>query len=196
MVDLGTGSGEVFSRIIAGSTGRAVATEQWEPNSRVAAKRLAAFTVPVVYASGRVLPFGDAVFDVVLSRHEAVEPAEIDRVLQPGGGFLTQQVCPEHWPELKQFFPRATVFADHWRGYQEWFRGRGYEVEARRADYQVVFGGLADLVFMLMVAPWEIPGFDVDADETALLALENAYAGEEGIKLSEGRYLLAAIKPG
>lgn len=88
------------------------------------------------------------------------------------------------------------MFADHWRGYQEWFRERGYEVEARRVDYEVVLGGLADLVFMLMVAPWEIRGFDVDADETALLALEDACASDEGIKLSEGRYLLTAIKPG
>ncbi|CAM3261815.1 hypothetical protein OCAE111667_00205 [Occultella aeris] len=38
------------------------------------------------------LPLPDATFAVVLDRHEAYDPAEVSRVLAPGGGFLTQQV--------------------------------------------------------------------------------------------------------
>jgi hypothetical protein len=132
----------------------------------------------------------------VLARHEAVEPAEVDRVLAPGGTFLTQQVCPEHWPELKRFIPRATVFPDHWQSYPRWFREHGYEVRAQRLDYRVAFASIADLVFMLLVSPWEIPGFDVERDGRALLALERELSTPDGIVLSEGRYLLEARKPG
>lgn len=195
VLDLGTGGGEVFSRIAGASMRYAVATEEWGPNSSVAAKRLAELAVPVVRASSLALPFASSSFDVVLSRHEEIEPSEVDRVLPPGGKFLTQQVCPEHWPEIRRFFPRATVFTDHWREYQEWFRNHGYEIEAQRHDYEVSFESLAGLVFMLLVAPWEVPGFDVERDEAALRALEDANAGSEGIKLTEGRYLLLASKP-
>ena len=38
------------------------------------------------------MPFEDSRFDVVLNRHELDDPAEVFRVLRPGGVFLTQQV--------------------------------------------------------------------------------------------------------
>ncbi len=193
-IDLGTGGGEVYQCIVAKRRGRSVASEEWGVNARVAAERLGADGVSVVRASSERTPWRSGTFNLVLSRHEAVEPAEVDRILRPGGTFLTQQVCPEHWPELMRFLPRATVFSDHWQGYQGLFREHGYTVEAQRHDYQVLFGSLADVVFMLMVSPWEVPQFDVEADGNALLALERELSSGEGIVLSEGRYVLEAQK--
>jgi SAM-dependent methyltransferase len=194
-VDLGTGGGEVFSRIAVAAGGRLVASEEWHVNAKVAGKRLAAVGIPVLHASSLATPLRSGSFDLVLSRHEAIDPPEVDRILAPAGTFLTQQMAPEHWPELRRFLPRQAVFADHWLGYQAWFREHGYDVEARRFDYRTAFGSLADLVYMLAVAPWEVPDFDVERDFAALLAIEAALTGPVGIVLSEGKYLLEARKP-
>ena len=54
---------------------------------------------------------------------------------------------------------------------------------------------LSDLVFMLLVAPWEAPGFDPERDVDTLIAIEDALRREEGIVLTEPRYLIRAHKP-
>src|SRR6185312_14068313 len=94
--------------------------------------------------------------------------------LATAGTFLTQQVTPDFWPELRPFFPRATIFPDHSRGYTAWFEAHGYAVTLRRHDYRVAWESLGDLVAHLLVAPWTIPDFEVERDIEALLALEAA----------------------
>ena len=47
-LDVGTGGGEVYSRIAAGLRGQFVACEQWGVNARVAHARLHAMGIPVV----------------------------------------------------------------------------------------------------------------------------------------------------
>jgi len=53
-----------------------VATEPWEVNAPVAAKRLGARGIPVVRANSLRLPFRDEQFDLVLNRHEELDPAD------------------------------------------------------------------------------------------------------------------------
>jgi len=195
VLDLGTGGGEVFARIVAGIAAQAAASEEWRVNAPVAYRRLRPLGVPVVRADSRRLPFGAGVFDTVLSRHEAIAPAEVDRMLAPGGLFVTQQVF-DSWQELRPFFPRQTVHPPHEREYREWFEAAGYAVTSRECRYRSVFATLEELVFNLLVAPWEIPGLDVEEDLDALLALERGLRTGRGIELTEGRYLLVAMKPG
>lgn len=196
-LDVGTGGGEVYSRIAAGLRGQFVACEQWGVNARVAHARLHAMGIPVVRSETgeRRLPFRAGSFDLVLARHEAIHPREVARLLAPGGTFLTQQVIPDTWPELRDYFPRATVFPDHYHEYPQSFREMGFEVSVERFDYRVAFETLGDLVAMLLVAPWTIPDFDPEADLEALLALEAGCGGNEGIVLRDGRYLLRAAAP-
>jgi SAM-dependent methyltransferase len=197
VLDIGTGGGEVYSRIAAGMAVRFTACEEWVVNAHYAPKRLRPLGIDVVHCQTgeRSLPYRAGAFDLVLARHEAIDPVEVDRILAPGGMFLTQQVVPDTWPELHEFFPRATVFPDHWREYHEGFRQRDYEVSAQRHDYRVVFASLGDLVATLMISPWEIPDFDPEADLDALLALERELTTEDGIVLRDGRYILEARKP-
>lgn len=194
VIDLGTGGGERFSRIAAGAPARLVATEEWGVNARVADARLRPLGIPLVWCDSTRLPFAAASFDLVLSRHEAIDVAEVDRVLMPGGSVIAQQVAPDYWGELRRFFPRMTVFPDHDRLYPEGFAARGYEVSMRTHRFKGAFGSLGDLVFMLLTAPWTIPEFDADADLDALLAVEEACRTKDGIVLSEGRYILEARK--
>ena len=74
VVDMGTGGGERFSRLCDGYRGTAVATEGWPPNVPVAAARLAPMGVQVVHASGLRLPLADGSIDLVLNRHEELDP--------------------------------------------------------------------------------------------------------------------------
>lgn len=195
VLDLGTGGGERFSEVAAGSHARFVATEEWGVNARVAGKRLSPAGIGLAWCSSLALPFAFRSFDLVLSRHEAIDPGEVDRVLAAGGTLLTQQVTPGSWPELRPFFPRMTVFPDHRTEYPAAFRAKGYTVDAREHGSRVAFGSLGDLVFILLTAPWTIPGFDPESDIEALLALETAHGTTSGIVLTEGHYLLSAVKP-
>jgi SAM-dependent methyltransferase len=198
VLDLGTGGGEALARIAAGSATRFVATEQWGVNAHVAFERLRAVGIPLVWCeTGEVrLPFADASFDVVLSRHTALDPLEVDWLLRPGGRVITQQVTPDTWPELRRFFPRMTVFPDHYRDYPAAWERLGYEVTRRRHERKTAFATLGDLVQMLLVAPWYVADLDIEADLEALLAVERELGAADGIVVTEGRYLVEARKPG
>jgi len=197
VLDLGTGGGEVLSRIAVAQRASFVATEEWHVNAPVARARLLPLGIPVVRArsDSNVLPFRDGAFDLILSRHEAIEPAEVDHVLASGGTVLTQQVMPDNWPELTTFFPRKTVFPDHFAAYQQAFISLGYTVRRRQHDLKTAYRTLGDLVIMLLVAKDYVPEFDVVRDTSALLAAERALSKPEGIVVTEGRYLIEARKP-
>ena len=196
VLDLGTGGGEVLSRIMAGTGARCVATEEWAVNAAVARDRLGRLGVDVVRCDSLRLPLRDASFDLVLDRHEALDPAEVARVLCAGGHVITQQVGPDSWPELRTFFPRKTDFGDHFNAYQRGFVAAGLVVDdARWHEERVAFGALGDIVYMLVVAPWEVPDFDPVGEIGALLALEDALRTDQGLILTESRYIIRAHRP-
>jgi SAM-dependent methyltransferase len=179
VLDLGTGGGERLAEILGGLTCRGVATEEWHVNAPVAAGRLRPLGVEVLHCSSLQLPLRDASFDLVLDRHEALEPAEVARVLAPGGTVVTQQCGPENWPELQQ--------------YQRGFTAAGLTItDASWHEERVAFGSLADICYMLVLAPWEIEDFDPVREVDQLIALEDACRTPDGIVLTEQRYLIVA----
>ena len=193
---MGTGGGERFSRIWWGHDGLAVATEEWLPNVPVASARLSAIGAPVVHTSSLHLPFGAGAFDLVLDRHEELDPAEVARILAPVGRFLTQQVGSDNWRELWDYFPRMTDFGPLFEPYSKGLRESGLDiVYTDTHERQTAFSGLGDIVYLLTAAPWTIPGFDVERDLDALLALERGLTREPGIVLTETRYIIEAHKP-
>lgn len=195
VLDLGTGGGEVFSRILAGCNARAVASEEWHVNAPIAARRLSPLGASVVRADSTRLPFLASMFDLVLDRHEALGPDEVARVLAPGGTVITQQCGPDDWPELARFLHKVK-FDDHFDGYQRGFAAAGLTIDdARWHEGRVAFATLGDLVYMLLVAPWSFPDFDPRRDIDALLALEDALGTPGGgIVATEMRYLIVASK--
>jgi SAM-dependent methyltransferase len=194
VLDLGTGGGEALASIVARLAAHVVATEEWPVNAPVARDRLAPLGATVVRASSLRLPFRDATFDLILDRHEALDPPEVARVLRPGGCLVTQQVGHDDWAELWPFFPRWRVFPDHYAAYADNFRTAGLAVTARRHHRRVAFGSLGDLAFMLLVSPWSLPDFDPVAEIDTLLDVEEALGTGAGIVVTESRYLLVAEK--
>jgi SAM-dependent methyltransferase len=206
VLDLGTGGGEVYSRIVEGIDAQFVAAEEWHVNAPVARDRLAPLGVAVVRGQAEYhhdqerrhptgpLPFRDGAFDLVLSRHEGIMPAEIDRILAPGGTFFTQQVAHRQWEELRAFFPRMTVWPDHFREYRRQFEALGFEVDAQEYDWRASYP-LTDLAYTLLVCSWELVDFDPVAEIDTLLAAEDALGGEHGLVVTLSRYIMTARKP-
>jgi SAM-dependent methyltransferase len=196
MIDLGTGGGEFYSTIVGGFVGRAVATEEYHVNAPIARDRLAPLGVHVVRASAdHAMPFADASFDLVIDRHEALNPMDVARTLRPGGTAITQQVTTGNWQEVHRWFPRRPDFGDHYARYQQGFRAAGLEVEAQEHEWKVAYESIGDFVYMLLVAPWEVPDFDPVAEIEEVIAMEDGLRTPDGIVVTFARYLIIARKP-
>lgn len=194
-LDMGTGGGEFISSL--GPFPRElIATEGWLPNVSVAGTRLLGLGVSVIAAGSLRLPFADETFDVVLDRHEELDPGETARVLRAGGALITQQVDEEQWRELERFFPRKTSFQGLFDAYVRGFKAAGLViVRAERCIYPAAYASVEDLVRLFVRAPWTIPDFDVEKDIDALIALEQDLCTDDGVALTEGRFLIVAQRP-
>lgn len=195
-LDMGTGGGELLARLRADLPLRVVATEPWVVNAPIAFRRLTPLGVHVVRGESTRLPFLDCAFDLVLNRHEEFRPAEVDRILTPGGRFVTQQVGRHDWREVRRHIPRMTDFGDQRSSYVREFADRGFEVESAEHEFRVAYPSLGEFVFMLSVSPWEIPEFALTRDLDALLSFESECQTAEGLVVTESRYLVVARKPG
>jgi len=194
VLDMGTGGGEVFGELCQGHRGRAVATEPWDVNAPIAAKRLSPLGVATVRCQSMTLPFRSSIFELVLNRHEELDPWEVVRLLAPGGRILTQQVGRNNWRELRRFFPRMSDFGPLFERYIAGFRAAGLSiVQAQSFDTQEAFRDVGQLAYMLCVAPWEIPDFSpLNHDLDALMEIDRTLRTENGIVLTESRFLIEA----
>jgi SAM-dependent methyltransferase len=173
-LDLGTGGGEFLASLAPLPSGM-LATEAYVPNVPVARARLEPLGVTVVQVKGapdnviippgtglNSLPFADGQFSLVINRHESYYPAEIFRVLQPGGAFITQQVGGEHLQDLNRALNAPRDNDGRWDlafavgQLQE----AGFQIsEAREAFPTVTFRDIGAVVYYLRAVPWQILGF-------------------------------------
>ncbi|NKY98755.1 class I SAM-dependent methyltransferase [Nocardiopsis alborubida] len=196
VLDLGTGGGELLSSLAPLPPGSR-ATEGWPPNLPVARRRLAALAVDVVEPGpGGILPLPSGAFGTVLDRHEAYAPAEVGRVLAPGGVFVTQQVGSDDGRELSALLegPPPDRDAD-WNldaavaGLEE----AGMTVtRARQARTPRRFHDVGALVFYLRMVPWQVPGFDARAHRGPLLRLHRDMARGTPLTCTVHRFLVEA----
>ncbi|GAB4574518.1 MAG: class I SAM-dependent methyltransferase [Anaerolineae bacterium] len=106
VLDTGTGGGEKFLSL-APYFGRGVGIDTDAEMIRTAQSRLTpslAKRIRFEQMSVHNLSFPDASFDAVLNRHARVDPAEIARVLRPGGVFITQQIGPRNAQNITRVF--------------------------------------------------------------------------------------------
>jgi SAM-dependent methyltransferase len=195
VLDLGTGGGERLADLRPSLPRLVVATEEWSRNAPVAFRRLRPLGIAVIRCRSDRLPLLDSTFDLVIDRHEEFSPQEVSRVLNGDGEFITQQVGQSDWHELRPFFPRMTDFGDLRLRYAREFERMGFRVESAEYEYRVAYPSLGEIVFMLGVAPWTVPEFDLTKDLDSLLAFEARSSTPEGLVLTESRFLLTAHKP-
>jgi SAM-dependent methyltransferase len=200
-LDLQTGGGEVLanaSRVPA----LAAATEGWPPNLAKASALLRPKGVVVVaHEDPAPLPFADATFDLVTSRHPVV-PAwgEIARVLAPGGAYLAQHVGPHSVFEVVEFFlgpqPDEVRNGRHPDGECRDARAAGLRIaDLRYEELRTEFFDVGAVVYFLRKVIWMVPGFTVGAYLPQLRAMHEHIEREGSFVAHTTRFLLEAHKP-
>jgi SAM-dependent methyltransferase len=203
VLDIETGGGEVFEEILC-RAGRAperlAATEGWPPNLEVARARLGPLGVHVAEApDGGVLPFPDAAFDLVLSRHPNRSSwTEIARVLAPGGTYLAQHIGAGSNRELTEYFLGPQALSDvrsAGRARAEALAA-GLEVrDLREESLRVEFFDVGAVVYFLRLVVWTVPGFDVERARDRLVALHEEIEVRGSFVSHARRQLIEAVRP-
>ncbi len=200
-LDIQTGGGEVLAG--AGPLPLlTAATESWPPNVAKATRLLHPLGAVVVHDEDEPpLPFGDAAFDLVASRHPVtVWWEEIARVLRPGGTYFSQQVGPASVFELVEYFlgpqPEHVRRARHPEDARRDAKAAGLEVVDLRAEsLRTEFLDVGAVVWFLRKVIWMVPGFTVDAYRDRLRTLHERITAEGPFVAHTTRFLIEARKP-
>jgi SAM-dependent methyltransferase len=198
LLDMGTGGGELLESL-APLPSDTWATEGYPPNVPIAQARLGPLGVRVVPIEGDLLPLADATFDLVTNRHESFDAREVQRVLRPGGTFITQQVGAQDLIELNEALQDKTRFAfPEWKlsSVRRQLETTGLQVlVAENAFPEAVFTDIGAVVFFLKVTPWQIEDFSCDRYREQLRLLHQRTVAEGGFRVHTHRFLLIARKP-
>ena len=196
LLDCDTGGGE-FLRSLGHPADRTAATEGYPPNVRLCREVLTPLGVDFRECSDpSAIPFPDASFDIILNRHGAFDPAELFRLLKPGGVFLTEQVGEDNdrdlvervLPGTPKPFPHKNL-----REQRAAFQAAGFRIlRGEEAFRPILFYDVGAFVWFARVVRWEFPGFSVERCFDRLLALQRELEAAGEIRGTIHRYLLAA----
>ncbi len=198
LLDMGTGGGE-FLASLSPLPDNTHATEAYPPNQIIATKNLAPLGVKVHKVNeGAPLPFENGYFDLVINRHDSFNPAEVQRVLKPGGRFITQQVGGLDNLELNQILQEKISFE-----FAEWGLAPAllglYEADfivevAEKAAITSTFLDIGAVVYYLKAIPWQITGFDLQTHTEELIKLHNIIERQGKFTATAHRFLVVARK--
>lgn len=196
-LDIQTGGGEVLAEAESFPP-VAVATESWPPNAAKATRLLHPRGVVVVATGDEPpLPFADAAFDLVTSRHPAtIWWEEIARVLQPGGTYFAQHVGPNSGIELIEQFLGPQPRESHSRHPDieaKAARDASLEiVDIQTARLRIEIFDIAAVIYLLRKLIWWVPGFTVDAYLDELKDLHDRIEQEGRFVAHSTRHLIEA----
>lgn len=199
ILDMDTGGGE-FLLSLGHPHSLTAATEGYPPNAALCRKTLLPLGIDFREADGGgPLPFPDGSFNLVLNRHGDFLPAEVFRVLRPGGIFLTQQVGAENDRDLVELlldpapplpFPRQYLSIA-----QKDLEAAGFTIlEAQEAYRPIRFWDVGALVWFARIIEWEFPGFSVETCRDRLLRAQSILEQDGVISGMTHRFFIAAEK--
>lgn len=195
-LDVDTGGGEVVAEAPT-LPARMCVTEAWPPNAARARELLEPRGVEVYQADADALPFPDASFDLVTSRHP-VRPAwhEIHRVLMPGGTYLAQHVGPASAFELIEFLLGPLPEQRHARDPRREAAAAedaGLTItDLQTARCRMEFFDIGAVVWILRKCVWWIPDFSVDRYHDRLVELDALIRREGAFIAHSTRHLIEA----
>ncbi len=203
VLDIQTGGGEVLADVLARvprCPDVLAATESWPPNAAIARRNLDTFGVRVIEAKDEAdLPFPDASFDLVVSRHPTVVLwPEIARVLRPGGRYFSQQVGAGTNRELTDFMmgPQPVGQARSPDRAVQAAQAAGLRVvDLRQESLRVVFHDVGAVVYFLRKVFRTVPDFSVDSYRERLVCLHDLISSEGPFVSHARRSLIEAEKP-
>ncbi|MCU7825308.1 class I SAM-dependent methyltransferase [Kitasatospora sp. DSM 101779] len=200
-LDLQTGGGEVLAGA-APFPPLMAATEGWPPNLAKSTALLHPLGAVVVAApEDPPLPFADAAFDLVTSRHPVVPRwAEIARVLRPGGSYFAQHVGPASVFELVEYFlgplPESVLRGRHPDDERAAAEAAGLEVvDLRTERLRIEFHDIGAVVWFLRKVIWMVPDFSVDRYRDRLRDLHALIESDGPFVAHSARSLVDARKP-
>ncbi len=198
LLDYDTGGGE-FLLSLRHPYENTAATEGYAPNVTLCKNRLLPLGIDLRECGDAAnIPFADAAFDIIINRHGDFYPPEINRLLKPGGLFITQQVGAENDRDLVETvlpcaekpFPHANL-----REQKAKFTDMGFEIlQADEAFGLICFYDVGAFVWFARIIEWEFPGFSVDNCFDRLLQLQKTVERDGRICGTTHRYLIAARK--
>lgn len=196
-LDVDTGGGEVIAGVPV-LPGRMCVTESWPPNLDRARALLGPRGVEVHRTTpGGPLPFPDASFELVTSRHP-VRPdwPEIARVLVPGGTYLAQHVGPASAFELIEHLtgPRPQDrLGRHPDREVAQARAAGLTVtDLRTCRCRMELLDIGAVVWLLRRCVWWVPDFTVERYRDRLVALDEVIRREGSFVAHSTRHLVEA----
>jgi hypothetical protein len=177
---------------------RMYVTESWPPNVERARQLLGPRGVEVAsVGADDPLPFPDATFELVTSRHP-VRPdwPEIARVLADGGAYLAQHIGAASAFELIEYF--LGPLPEQLRGRSPPLAVAAAEsaglavVDLRTARCRMEFFDIGSVVYILRQCVWWVPAFAVDRYLDTLRRLDRQIRAEGPFVAYSSRYLIEA----
>ena len=199
-LDVQTGGGEVLATIPR-PPALLIATESWPPNVAVAARNLKPLGASVVAAADApALPFRDASFDLVVSRHPVrTWWDEVARVLRPGGTFLSQQIGAGSNRELSEAMmgPLPPPDRQHPEQIAAAAEAAGLRVGDLRAEsLRAEFFDVGAVAYFLRKVIWTVPDFTIERYERQLRAVHDGIRADGMFVSYAKRVLIEAAKVG
>lgn len=178
LLDMETGGGE-FLLSFGHPHHMTAAIEAYPPNVAYCKEKLLPLGIDFKEADGEDdLPFADQSFQMITNRHGSYKASEVQRMLSPGGYFITQQVGAENerelvhllTPELTELpFPRQYLAVR-----ERELRESGFEILEKDEVFQPIrFYDVGALVWFARIIEWEFEGFSVETH------LDNLYKAQE-----------------
>ena len=198
LLDMGTGGGEYLSKLLPLPKSTA-ATEGYKPNIPIARKRLNPLGIEVYEVEDdSKLPFKAAQFDLVINRHESYSPAEVNRILQNEGIFITQQVGGTDNVQLNELLGAPMDF-----GYAEWklakavedIKAAGFTIMESEEAYPLTrFYDVGAICYYLKAIPWQIDNFSIETYESQLYKIHKIIEENGYIEVKSHRFIIKAVK--
>ncbi len=200
LLDLGTGGGEILLSL-ATECAKAGGIDSSESMISAANRNLDrsnATNVTFLLMDNFETGFSDCTFDVITNRHAGFSELEVDRILKPGGLFITQQVGRNNTLNVLAAFDWTpdSFGVGYWdQSWQEEIQNMGYEVvTSEQYDVDYWFCDIQSLLFWLKSVPLLAP-FDLDRHFRNVERLIASAWSAKGLKTNEHRKLLVARKP-
>jgi len=198
LLDMGTGGGEVLLSI-EHPYKNTYATEAYVPNFELCKKTLVplGITMAQTYEDDK-LPFEDNSFGFIINRHESFDLSEVNRVLKPGGYFVTQQVGNKNTVEFMERLNDNFIYnrtSHEMSSYVNTLSMLGFEIiKEDEIKYPIKVYDVGALVYMAKVIVWEYPGFSVKTHTDKLLDCQREIEEKGFLEATGHRFLIAAKK--